>query len=216
MFYPYSYMPNTSQYVNQPYRGQPYYDYDHSASSSMERQRRVRGQATWTDGGAATRCGIPWSENRFMTAAVATNAPYRCGERLRIRTLAAPGNEISVMVVDKITGYPQTNVNLHRNAFEALGANINEGVIDVEVIPEADSEQEGWDSYVLGMMQTAYPGYNVINYQEVEKRQLSPQQTRETYEFQLQSPQEQITVRGSVIYNQRTNRVVSFDIKEVD
>ena len=38
---------------------------------------------------------------------------------------------------------------------------------------------------------------------------------RETYEFVLQSPQETLKVQGNVVYNPNTDRIVSFNLQEV-
>ena len=209
--YPYYYY---RQNVNQPYyyynRSYPFYSYD------TMRQQPVRGQATWTEGGPVTLCGIPWSDNEYMTAAVGKNSPYQCGQTIKIRNLSTPGSrEVLVTVVDQVAGYPANKISLHRRAFAALGVNSDVGVIDIEIIPSPELEQEKWGKYLLGVTQTAYPGYNVTEYQTISKTEVSPEQTKETYEFILQSPQERIKVRGSVIYNPQTDRIISFDLQEV-
>src|SRR5690625_7926380 len=91
-YHHYGYGPHANQYANYPYRGLPYmpqqqttYDYYHPFYSTYptedrERQHSVRGQATWTEGGPVTECGIPWSTNHYMTAAVGADAPYQCGQ----------------------------------------------------------------------------------------------------------------------------------------
>ncbi|WP_147532844.1 DUF3889 domain-containing protein [Bacillus marasmi] len=231
--YPYySYGPYAHQYLNYPVQALPYWGaqapiygysveynddwYSEDDYDDWYRQKPIRGQATWTEGGAVTKCGIPWSRNRFMTAAVGVNTPYRCGQSLKIRNLSIPGGrEIIVTVVDRVAGYPANRINLHRRAFEALGANPSLGVINIEIIPSPELEQEKWGKYLLEVTQTAYPGYNIIDYRSVGKQQLSPQQTKETFEFTLQSPRERLKVRGNVIYNPTTDRVVSFDLVEV-
>lgn len=182
----------------------------------LDRQQPIRGQATWTDGGQVTQCGIPWSRNRYMTAAVGINSPYKCGQSLKIRNLSTPGSrEIIVTVVDQVAGYPANKINLHRRAFQALGANPDLGVMNIMIIPSPELEQEKWGKYLLEVAQTAYPGSNIIEYRSLGKSQLSPERTKETYEFILQSPRERITVQGNVIYNPQTDRVVSFDLVEV-
>ena len=228
MYSNYPYHPNNNEYGNRnyptnPYVQQNYYNYDRNYSPNpaapyaMERQAPVRGQATWTEGGQVTRCNIPWSQNDFMTVAVGTNTPYRCGETLKIRNLSSPDQkDIDVLIVDQVAEYPPNKINLHRTAFEALGANLNQGIINVEIIPTAPPvQEEAWATYLLGLTQMAYPGYTLTNFQAVEKTEVSPQETKETYDFNLQSPQEEITVRGNIVYNPNTNRVISFDIKEV-
>lgn len=208
-----------SQYGNSPYQGDPYDDYYRNPSRQPGyRQQSVRGQATWTNGGQITKCGIPWSDNDYMTVAVAPYSQYRCGETLKVRNLAAPAREVLVEVVDTVPGYPANRINLHRKAFEALGAKLEQGVINVEIIPSPELGQEKWGKYLLEVTQTAYPGYNVIEYNTIGKAQISPTQTKETYEYILQSkqtPQERIKIQGNVIYNTNTDRIISFHINEV-
>ncbi|MBU9720916.1 MULTISPECIES: DUF3889 domain-containing protein [Bacillaceae] len=209
-----------------------------------ERQQPLRGQATWTEGGDVTRCGIPWSHNQYMTAAVGTNTPYRCGQTLRIRNLTSSDQrEIDVIVVDQVAEYPQTKVNLHRRAFEALGADPREGIIDVQIIPGSDSGQgipigvgqtpspgeaglpgqltngmgqvNVWGQYFIGVVQSAFPGMQVANFRSVERVEKSPELIEETFEIQLQSQQEQITVRGTINYNPVSNKVKSVEFNEI-
>lgn len=211
-------MQNANQYVNRPYQANPYYDYYRDYSTYpyyMERQQPVRGQATWTEGGQVTKCGIPWSDNQYMTVAVGENTPYGCGDILKIRNLSIPGREVLVEVVDQVRGYPANKINLQKKAFQALGASLEQGVINIEIIPSPELEQEKWGKYLLEVTQTAYPGYNVIEYNTIGKNQVSPTQMKETYEYILQSPQEKIKVQGNVIYNMNTDRIISFDINEV-
>ncbi|NSL50519.1 DUF3889 domain-containing protein [Calidifontibacillus erzurumensis] len=181
------------------------------------RQRPIRGQATWTTGGQVTKCGIPWSKNEYMTVAVGENSPFKCGQTLKIRNLSSLGQrEIIVTVVDTVQGYPANKINLHRNAFIALGANPNVGIIDVEIIPSPQLEEERWGKYLLEIAQMAYPTYNVTEYNFVSRSQLSPSRTRETYEFILQAPEGSIKIQGNVIYNPITDKVLSLDMKEVE
>ncbi|WP_404451565.1 DUF3889 domain-containing protein [Virgibacillus necropolis] len=220
MYSNYSFNPNRNRYVNSPYQPNPYDNYNSFYPTYpyyySERQQPVRGQATWTEGGQVTQCGIPWSSNEYMTVAVGENSPYQCGQQLKIRNVSTPvPREILVTVVDQVPGYPANKINLHRRAFEALGANPSVGVINVEIIPSPELEQEQWGKYLLEVTQTAYPSYSITEYNTVAKTQLSPTQIQETYEFTLQSPQETITVQGNIIYNPNTDRVISFDIKEV-
>jgi hypothetical protein len=217
MYPNYSFLPNAYPYENNPYHVNPY-DYLEAYSEYPDytnRQQSIKGQATWTDGGTVTQCGIPWSRNRYMTAAVGTNTPYKCGQSIKIRNLSIPGSrEIIVTVVDQVAGYPANRINLHRRAFEALGANPSLGVINVEIIPSPELEQQKWGKYLLEVAQTAYPGYNIVDYKSVRKTHVSPQQIKETYEFILQSPRERIRVRGNVVYNPTTDRVISFKLVE--
>ncbi|WP_156288712.1 DUF3889 domain-containing protein [Oceanobacillus salinisoli] len=218
--YPYyPYIP----YVIQPYPVNPY-DFQRSyypnaytmPSANEYRQQPIRGQVTWTEGGEVTKCGIPWSENEYMTAAVGEDSPYQCGQLLKIRNISAPyGREIIVMVVDETPGFPPNRINLHRRAFEALGVNPDIGVLNVEIIPSPELEEEQWGKYLLEVTQAAYPNYNVTEYNLIGKTRVSETQIRETYQFIVQSPQETLRVQGTVTYNTETNRIVSFDIKEV-
>ncbi|MFC4024376.1 DUF3889 domain-containing protein [Oceanobacillus longus] len=189
--------------------GYPPYPYD--------RQQSIRGQATWTDGGQVTKCEIPWSEDEFMTTAVGDTSPYQCGDTLKIRNVSAPvGREIIVKVVDQVEGYPPNKINLHRRAFQALGVSPNVGVINIEIIPSPELELEKWGKYLLAVTQTAYPEYDITDYRSSGKSVLSSTQTKESYDFILQSHQETIKVQGNVIYNPNTDRIISFDIKELN
>lgn len=205
-----------SPYRSNPYAQQAYYNsrlyptYPHYAV----RQQSIQGQATWTEGGPITQCNIPWSHNQYMTAAVGVNTPYQCGQTIKIM-YPTTSRELLVTVVDRVQGYPPNKINLHRRAFETLGANPDLGIINVEITPSPELEEERWGKYLLEVTQTAYPAYNVTDFSTVEKTEVSPTQTREIYDFILESPQERIKVRGTVIYNPVTDRIISFDIKEV-
>lgn len=105
----------------------PYYYRDPNA---------INGKATWTWGGMPTKCELSWSYNHHMTAAVGENSPFQCGQRLKVRnTSFLPMKEVIVTVVDEVKQYPPNRINLHRKAFEALGAPPSIGIIDVEMIP---------------------------------------------------------------------------------
>ncbi|WP_249870033.1 DUF3889 domain-containing protein [Oceanobacillus saliphilus] len=200
-------------YPTAPYGQQTYNLY---SPNSFDRQQAIRGQATWTEGGQVTKCEIPWSDNEYMTAAVGEDSPYQCGEILKIRNISAPlGREILVKVVDQVVGYPPNRINLHRRAFQALGVNPDVGVLNIEIIPSPELELEKWGKYLLEVTQTAYPGFNITEYAATDKTVVSASQTKETYEFILQSQQETIRVQGNVIYNPITDRIISFDIKEI-
>lgn len=226
--YPYYSHVNQSQYnkspqqenYHNPYVQQPYYSRSYTANTSypysMDRQQPVRGEATWTEGGEVTRCGIPWSHNQFMTVGVGANTPYRCGETLVVRNLSDPEQQISVTVVDQIGDADQDIITLHRTAFEALGADVEVGIINVEILPSNDTAQESRATYLLGVVQSAYPGYTVESYQSLEQSEVSRDQVKETYELSLQSPsQEQLLVRSNLVYNPSTNQMLTFDVKGV-
>ncbi|SDQ57385.1 rare lipoprotein A [Virgibacillus subterraneus] len=214
MFFNDPYNINGYQYVNNPYYMQPRGPYNRYYYDYYNRQQPIRGQATWTEGGQETKCGIPWSQNRYMTAAVGKNSPYECRQTIKVRN-PQTGRELLLTVVDEVSGYPQNKINLHRRAFEALGANTAQGVIDVEIIANPELEQQKWGKYLLELTQLAYPDYNIREYNFIRETQVSPTQTQETYEYTLQSQQERIKVRGNVVYNPNTDRIVSFDISEV-
>ena len=218
-YYPYSYPTQNNSY--QAYeQQQPIYHHsmnDQRQSLFLARQQSVRGQATWTVGGKITKCGIPWSENEYLTAAVGENSPYKCGQALKIRNLDSPEQmEIIVTVVDTVRGYPANKINLHRRAFVALGAKPSVGVINIEITPSPELEAEKWGKYLIEVIKMAYPNYNISDYNFVDRKAVSPTQTRETYEFILQSQQDNIKVQGNVVYNPRTDRVISIDLKEVE
>ncbi|MEC1770491.1 DUF3889 domain-containing protein [Schinkia azotoformans] len=203
------------------FHGQPYDNYNTGylldTTDNWDRQRPIRGQATWTTGGQVTKCGIPWSKNEYMTVAVGENSPYKCGQTLKIRNLTSPGQrEIIVTIVDTVAGYPANKVNLHHNAFIALGANPSIGVINVEIIPSPELEKERWGKYLLEIIKTAYPTYNVTDFHFIRKTHVSPSQTKETYEYIVHSGQDNIRIQGNVVYNPNTDRVTSIDFKEIE
>ncbi|WP_338447848.1 DUF3889 domain-containing protein [Niallia oryzisoli] len=213
--------PNMHAAAYYPWPVYPYAPYEYSRSYPLTpdpafRQQHVRGQASWTDGGPVTKCNIPWSDNEYMTASVGTDSPYTCGQTLKIRNLAASSHkEILVKVVDQVKGYPANKINLHRKAFQALGANPNVGVIPVEITPSPEVAEEEWGKYLIIVTQAAYPGYRVTDYKYIGKSTESPTRTKQSYEFVLQSQQETMRVQGNVWYNPKTNRVISFDLNEV-
>lgn len=217
-------------YFNQhgyvPYQGYPYspqqqeaydhYNRSYPAYPDMARQQSVRGRATWTEGGQITKCGIPWSNNNYMTVAVGANSPYQCGQILSVRNLSSPDHkEVSVKVVDQVAGYPPNEINLHRKAFEALGSSPEVGIINVEIMPAEEEAPDKWGAYLLKVIQTAFPSYNVSSYNALGKSQVSAAEIQETYDFTLQSYQERITIRGTVIYNANTDRVHSIQLQEI-
>ncbi|HEX6593626.1 MAG TPA: DUF3889 domain-containing protein [Bacillota bacterium] len=210
-------------YMNRPYQmtpvapmqGRCYYDYS-SGHSLYERQQTVRGQATWTEGGKITKCGIPWSDGKYMTVAVGDDAPYKCGEMLRVRNLSLPGGrEIVVKVVDEVEGYPANKINLHRRAFEALGANLDLGVIPVEITPTGNSNLDQWRDLLLTTLQTTYPHYRITDYCPIGKEQTSPAEVEEVYEFTLQSQGDRMMVRGIASYHPKTEQVHALELRVV-
>lgn len=223
----YNYVPHVNQYTDQPYRGYTYVPQQYLAYNNyhpyhpafpeepLERQQAVRGQATWTEGGPVTECGIPWSANDYMTVAVGANAPYRCGQTLKVRNLSTPEHkEIYVKVVDEVMGYPSNRINLHRRAFEALGSNLQVGVINIEISPAAEQPQPSkWGAYLSSVVKVAFPDYNITDYHAAGKAEVSAAETAESFQFALNSSQETRHVKGIVHYNPRTNRVISVELK---
>lgn len=208
------YYPNYYQYGYFSYPVQPAINPEQWRVSQNNRQNIVQGEATWTMGGPVTQCGIPWSTNQYMTVAVGENSPYKCGEAIKVHN---PENarEVIVTVVDEVRGFPPNRINLHQKAFEALGANLNQGVIRVEINPSPQLEEEKWGKYLLELVQTAYPNSNVTEYNTVSKEEISSTQTKETYEYILRLQNEEIKVRGTVIYNPQNDRIISFNFTEV-
>ncbi|MFD1360492.1 DUF3889 domain-containing protein [Lentibacillus salinarum] len=201
--YPYAYYPHDAQRL--------YYQYFQYPDT---RQQPISGQATWTEGGQITKCGIPWSDNLYMTAAVGDASPYQCGQTLQV-IYPVTGRSILVEVVDQVPGFPENRLNLHRRVFETLGANPQQGVIDIQFIPVSHVEQQQWGRYLLEIVQSAYSDYGVNDYSFVGKTEESVSRTRETYEYILQSEQDTMTVQASVVYNPANNRIISFSVDEV-
>ncbi|TFB22930.1 DUF3889 domain-containing protein [Filobacillus milosensis] len=200
----------------------PYYYNNHQAFEPAPyppffdaRQQVVRGQATWTEGGQVTKCNIAWSDNQYMTVAVSPRAGFQCGQTIKVRN---PQNtrEVLVEVVDTVQGYPPNRINLHKRAFEALGANPDVGVLNVEIIANPELEAEKFGKYLIEIVSVGYPGYRVVNYKFEGKEEVSTNRSKETYLYTLESPRETIQVRGSVVYNPNTNRVISFDLTELE
>ncbi|WBX81582.1 hypothetical protein PD280_07775 [Virgibacillus salarius] len=93
MYYPNDHYKSKRPHPAYPFTQAPYYSYSDIYTAppyNQDRQQPVSGQATWTDGGQITQCGIPWSDNLYMTAAVGENSPYQCGQTLKIRNLSIP------------------------------------------------------------------------------------------------------------------------------
>ncbi|MFD2637868.1 DUF3889 domain-containing protein [Piscibacillus salipiscarius] len=179
------------------------------------RQQVIQGQATWTEGGQVTQCNIPWSDNEYQTVAVSPRSGFQCGQSLKVRN---PQNtrEVIVEVVDSVPNNPPNRINLHKRAFEALGVDPDVGVLNVEIIPSPELEEEKFGKYLIELVQVGYPGYQVTNYNFEGSEEVSSNRTREAYLYTLVSPRETIKVRGSVVYNPNTNRVISFDLSEVE
>ncbi|WP_066188269.1 MULTISPECIES: DUF3889 domain-containing protein [Gracilibacillus] len=190
------------------------YQYPYYSSYAYDmRQQTIAGQATWTTGGTTTKCNIPWSYNQHMTVAVSSLSPYQCGQLIKV-TNPQNAREVLVTVVDSVPNVPANQLNLHRMAFEALGVNPSVGVIPIQFQPSPDLAEEKWGKYLLEVIQVAYPNARVTDYSLVERSQPENNQVKEVYDFVLQSNQGQLNLRGTVIYNPVTDRVISFDFKE--
>lgn len=210
---------NDHPYFYRPYEGNPYYWNPYHADPipshpyTEERQQTMHGQATWTVGGQETKCGIPWSRNNYMTAAVGEASPFTCGQTVNVKN---PQNntEISVLIVDEVRGYPAERINLHRRAFEALGADLNVGIIQVEMEPMAVTEEGRFGERLERMIQLAYPNEALSNYDPVDMMRTETGQVRETYDFMLDAEGETRMVRGEVVYYPETDRIVSINLQE--
>ncbi|WP_255488117.1 DUF3889 domain-containing protein [Ornithinibacillus hominis] len=201
--YPYLYYPKSTARANE-------FNY----FETYNRQQVIHGQATWTTGGQVTKCGIPWSTNNYMTVAVGENSPYHCGEALKVRN-PANGREVIATIVDEVRGFPNNRINLHRRAFETLGVNLDQGNLNVEIIPSPDLEEERWGKYLLELVQTAYRGFDVSDYRAVSKTEISANRIKETFDYELHRAQEELKIRGNVVYNPETDRVISLNLAEV-
>ncbi|WP_440894726.1 DUF3889 domain-containing protein [Amphibacillus sp. Q70] len=191
------------------------YNYPINAGYAYDgRQNMVSGQATWTDGGQTTQCNIPWSHNQYMTVAVSNQSSYQCGQLIKVVN-PQNGREVLVTVVDVVPNAPINRLNLHRRAFEALGANLGMGILSIQFEVSPDLEQERWGKYLLEVTQVAYPNFQVTDYELAEKTQPAPNQIKEVYDFILQNHTEQIKVQGTVIYNPELDRLISFNIQEL-
>ncbi|WP_188207508.1 DUF3889 domain-containing protein [Alkalibacillus aidingensis] len=209
--YPYFYYPNNVDHFHRaPDTEQPLFH-----MPFFYRRQSIQGQATWTEGGAVTKCDIPWSDNQFMTVAVSPQSEFRCGQMLKVRNPATQ-REILVEVVDTVDEFPGNHINLHRRAFEALGANPGVGIVDVVISPAPDLEEEEFGKYLMEIVRVAYPGYNIVDYEFVGSEEVAENRVSETYNYVVESPQERVTVQGHVVYNPRTDRVISFDLEELE
>ncbi len=176
----------------------------------------VYGQATWTNGGPITQCGIPWSHNAYMTAAVGTNSPYQCGQTLKVHhtSLFTP-KDILVTVVDKVPGYPANKINLSRAAFQALGAKLSDGVADVQITTDPKIEEWEWGKYLLAAVQATFPNSTIFDYDYKGRTQASPDQIRQTYQFSLRSNGQQFNVLASALYNKNNNQLYKIEIRRI-
>ena len=104
--------------------------------SRLKIRKTVQGLATWSTGGATTKCGIPWTYNEGMTTAVGDKSPYKCGQVLKVKNKSTQDQkEIMVVVVDQVKGFADNKLNLHKKAFEALGSSASVGIIEIEITP---------------------------------------------------------------------------------
>ncbi|MCA1031661.1 RlpA-like double-psi beta-barrel domain-containing protein [Bacillus timonensis] len=102
----------------------------------LTKKKPMYGIATWTEGGKTTKCGMPWSYNNQMTVAVGAKSKFKCGQVLLVKNLSIEKpKELLVMVVDEVKEFAPTKINLHKEAFEALGSPASVGIIEVEITP---------------------------------------------------------------------------------
>lgn len=206
---------NQQQPTNLTHHAPHYQPYSHAYYPDF--RQNVRGTATWTEGGPVTKCGSEWAINEYMTVAVSTNSPYECGQTLRIKNLSvAPGHEIIATVVDKVVGFPANKINLHKKAFEALGSDPSVGVITVEITPSPELEEYKMGKFLLPVVKVSYPGYEVTDYEFVEKEKLAEDRTKETFDFIIESPEEILRVRANISYNPETERIISIDLNQYE
>lgn len=178
-------------------------------------QTSVKGKATWTEGGKTTKCGTPWSVNNYMTTAVAVNSPYKCGQTLKVTNLSvATPEEITVTVVDTVEDFPLNYLNLHKRAFEALGSPASVGVINIEVTPVRSKEYEKWSRLLISLLKNAYPKYRVIDFEFIGSENISENQTRDTFDYILQSNQMKKRVRIHITFNPKTDQIIAINFEE--
>lgn len=214
-FHPYAYL-DQLEYFN-PYANSYAYPPEQFGYSNNISQKRVRGQATWTEGGKTTKCGISWSYNNYITTAVGPNSPYKCGQTLKVSNISiSTPKEIVVTVVDTVQGFPPNRLNLHKKAFEALGSPTSVGIIEIEITPMPDKEYGKWGKVLLGLTKNIYPNYNVVDFKFVSSQKISKTKTKETFDYILQSPQKKLKVRVTVIYNPKTEKIISINFEDQD
>jgi len=204
-------------YQRHSYEGNPYYwQFDQDGTDPVhfypeERQKVVRGQATWTEGGQYTKCGIPWSYNGFMTGAVGENSPYRCGEVIQVSS-PETGKAIHVTVVDEVQGYPSNKINLHRRAFEALGANLDVGILDVQIVPGSTGEDGRLEEKLEEVVRFVYPNATIRSYQPIDRKLTEVRDIQEKSDFVLEVNGKKRTVRGEMTYQPESGEVVSIHL----
>lgn len=204
-------------HLRHPYGGNPYYWEPYHAGINQAqpypevRQGAERGQATWTEGGQYTKCGIPWSHNEFMTVAVGENSPYRCGKIMKVSS-PETGREIYVTVVDEVQGYPANRINLHRRAFEALGVNLDAGVLEVQVAPASSGDPGNMARKLEEVVRLAFPNASIRSYQPIDRRTTEAGNAQERSDFIIEVNGQRKTVRGEIIYHPGTEEMISMNL----
>jgi hypothetical protein len=199
-----------------PYFHHPYHHIHHHPNHTFYRDgERLSGQATWTEGGATTKCGIPWSENNYMTAAVGPTSPYKCGQTLKVINVnSVVQKEVNVTVVDTVEDFPRNKINLHRRAFQALGAPIEAGVINVEITPVTQQQYAKWGRTLLEVTKNSYPNYDIVDYNFVGSKDVNDNLVQETFKFTLQRGQEKKVINAHVTFNPATENIISINLDE--
>ncbi|MET3684327.1 rare lipoprotein A [Alkalibacillus flavidus] len=174
----------------------------------------VAGDATWTEGGEVTKCNLSWSDMNNMTTAVSPNSPYQCGDLLKV-TYLETGQSITVKVVDSVSGYPKNRLNLHRQAFQALGANLDLGVIPVVISRVSASNGSRYEQMLMNMMQAAFPNARMKQSRQTNKEQMSGGRMKETYEMVLETEVSDVTMQGDVVYHPTSQQVQSIHFKRL-
>ncbi|GIO25930.1 RlpA-like double-psi beta-barrel domain-containing protein [Ornithinibacillus bavariensis] len=174
--------------------------------------QRISGEATWTMGGESTQCGFSWSTNNYMTVAVGNNSPYTCGQRIRVRN-PENGKAINATVVDTVHGFPNNRINLHRRAFEALGANPNQGILHIEIEPVRDEEEGRKGEYLQEIVQTAFSQANVRGYDFLGKTEDTSSFVTENYNFFVQTNEGDYSVRGTVSFHPESDQIAALKLE---
>ncbi|NIK12085.1 RlpA-like double-psi beta-barrel domain-containing protein [Alkalibacillus almallahensis] len=173
----------------------------------------ISGDATWTEGGPVTKCNLAWSDMNHMTTAVSTDSPYTCGQLLNVR-FEDTGKEVTVKVVDTVAGYPQNRLNLHRQVFEALGANLDWGIIPIRIAVVPTDGNGQLRDVLWNVLGQTYPGATIKNSQWQEEENVSGGYLKESYLFTLGTSEGDMTVRGDVVFHPNTKRIRSINLTE--
>ncbi|MDQ0159353.1 RlpA-like double-psi beta-barrel domain-containing protein [Alkalibacillus salilacus] len=173
----------------------------------------ISGDTTWTEGGSVTKCNLAWSDMNHMTTAVSADSPYTCGQLLNVK-FEDTGKEVTVKVVDTVAGYPPNRLNLHRKAFEALGANLDWGIIPIRISVVPTDGNGQLRDVLWNVLGQTYPGATIKNSQWQGEENVSGGYRKESYLFTLGTSEGDITVRGDVVFHPNTKRIRSINLTE--